>query len=155
MSKKNFFVLALSFLAVAAIYFYFYGDAFRAHHIQISHTFRPSARALQTSTADEEPLRNVVFALDHEYRLTSVKVVAVADYEKNKFAHPVWEMISDSNSPPTRVFNYGTHIHGMHPAEKGTRPGQLDFNVPYRLIVQAGRTDGTHDFTLVEENHIR
>jgi hypothetical protein len=153
MSKKNAIVLAVSFLAVAAFYLYLYRDSFHKPHIQISHTFRPSAWALSHPPGtDDEPVRTVMFGMEHDYRLTSIKVLVLSDLETNKYSHPIWDMISDSNSAPTRAFAYGGHIKGMHPSVKGAKPAELDLNVPYRLIVQAGNINGQHDFTLTEDN---
>jgi hypothetical protein len=155
MSKKNFILLGASFLAVAAFYFYLYKDSFRKPHIQISHTIRASAWALAHSqNSGDEPLRTVIFGLERDYRLTSVKVLQVSELETNKYAHPIWELTSDSNSVPTRAFTYGMRIRGMHPPIKGERPGQLDLNVPYRLVIEAGKINGAHDFTLSEDNHV-
>ena len=94
------------------------------------------------------------FALGQPCKLTSVKVLSVPELETNKYAHPVWELISDSNSIPTRTFAYGEHIHGMHPPVKGEQPGTLQMDIPYRLIVQTSQLTGTHDFTVSAENHL-
>src|ERR1700757_3815132 len=150
MTKKNIIVLAVSFLAVVAVYYYLYRDSFRKVHIQLSHTFRPSAYALMhraPGNTDEEPPEYVIFVMEHEYKLTSVKVVSIPELTTNKYAHPVWELISDSNSIPTRTFTYGKRISGMHPTVKGAKAEPLDMNVPYRLFVESGKISGQHDFT--------
>ena len=157
MTKKNIVVLAISFLAVAAVYYYLYRDSFRKPHIQISHTFRPSAYALMhqnPANPSDDPPEYVIFGMEHEYRLTSIKVVSIPELQTNKYAHPVWEMISDSNSVPTRTFTYGRRIRGMHPTVKGAKADPLESNVPYRLFVEAGKITGQHDFTITEENHL-
>jgi len=152
MSKKNIIILTVSVLAVAAFYLYLYWDSFHKPHIQISHTVRPTAWALShPSGSDDQPTRTVMFGFEHAYRLTSVKVLVLSELETNKFAHPIWDLISDSNSAPTRAFAYGMHIRGMHPSVKGAKPGELALNVPYRLIVEAGNINGEHDFTLTDD----
>lgn len=150
MSKKNIIVLAVSFLAVAATYFYLYKDSFQKEHIQISHTIRPSTWALTHPNNSDQPTRLVSFGFEHSYKLTSVKVMVVADLETNKYAQPIWDLISESNSVPMKGIVYGMHIRGMHPSVKGAQPGELASNVPYRLIVQAGSITGEHDFTLTD-----
>lgn len=157
MSKKHVIILTVSFLAVAAFYFYLYRDSFRKPAIQISHTMRPHARDLvrEAGTQDDNLSKIVIFALERNYNLTSVKVVSVPELTTNKYAHPVWELVSDSNSPPTRAFQYGGYIRGMHPVVKGERPQPLDTNVTYRLFVEAtGPIKGMHDFTITPESHV-
>lgn len=151
MTKKNVIVLAISVLAVAAIYYYLYRDSFHKEHIQISHTVRPTTWALTHPNNSDEPTRLVMFGFEHSYRLTSVKVMVLADLETNKYAHPIWDLISESNSAPIKGIYYGEHIRGMHPSVKGAKPGELASNVPYRLIVQAGNLTGEHDFTLSDD----
>ena len=156
MSKKNIFLLAGTLLAVGACYFYLYKDSFRKPHIQISHTLRPQARALARTagSSSDDLTKMIIFGMERDYKLTSVKVVALPELETNKFAQPVWELTSDSNSIPTRTFLYGSLIRGMHPAIKGERPGALEANVPYRLFVEAGPMKGEHDFTVTAEDHL-
>src|SRR5580692_6431858 len=103
MSKKNIIVLAVTFLAVAGFYFYLYRDSFRKENIQISHTIRPKARALTHPAAgggEDDPINIITFRLSHDYRLTCIKVIPVPELETNQYAHPVWELLSDSNSVP-------------------------------------------------------
>jgi hypothetical protein len=157
MSKKNIILLAVSFLAVAAFYYYIYKDSFHKAHIQLSHTFRSSAWALahrDPNASTDDPVKTVIFGMERDYQLTSVKIISVPELETNKYAHPIWELISDSNSVPTRAFTYGMRIRGMHPPVKGAQPAALDLNVPYRLFVEAGKMKGEHDFTITPENHV-
>ena len=155
MSKKNIIVLTVTFLAVAGLYFYLYRDSFRKENIQISHTIRPTERALTHPAAGEDtPINVITFRLGRDYRLTSVKVIPVPELETNQYAHPVWELLSDSNSAPLQAFSYGMHIRGMHPAVKGAQPGTLALNTPYRLFVEAGPIKGQHDFTVTGENRL-
>lgn len=152
MSKKNIIILTVSFLAVAAFYLYLYRDSFHKAHIQISHTVRPSRWALTHRNASDGPdARTVMFGMEHAYRLTSVKVMVLSELETNKYAHPIWDLVSESNSIPTHAFVYGFNIRGMHPSVKGAKAGELALNVPYRLIVEAGNINGEHDFTLTDD----
>jgi len=157
MSKKNSVILAVTFLAVAGFYLYLYSDSFRKENIQISHTIRPNSRALTHPAAnagEDDPINVITFRLGHDYRLTSVKVVSVPELETNQYAHPLWELVSDSNSVPLQSFSYGMRIRGMHPSVKGERAAALAFNTPYRLMIEAGRLKGQHDFTVTEENRL-
>lgn len=151
MTKKNIITLAVSFLAVAAVYYYMYRDYFRKPHIQLSHTFRETPYTRRRTPAGEEPAKAVIFGLNGQYRLTSIKVVSVPELQTNKYPHPVWELTSDSNSIPTKVFVYGIPIRGMHPKVKGAKADELDPNIPYRLFVAAGNLKGEHDFRITPE----
>jgi hypothetical protein len=91
----------------------------------------------------------VVFGFNRPLKLTSVKVVPVTVLSTNKYAQPVWQLVSDSNSVPTKTFVYGMSIRGMHPAIKGATPDPLVPAIPYRLLIEAGEIKAQHDFTPV------
>jgi len=156
MTKKNFIVLAAAFLAVAVFYLYMYKDSFRKPDIQISLTIRPKPSALAHKTTDvpDADSVNLSFGMDNKYKLTSVKVVPLSEWKTNQNAHPIWELVSDSNSAPIQAFSYGHHIHGMHPSVKGAVPDALAPNVPYLLLIEAGSKKGQHDFTISEDEHL-
>jgi hypothetical protein len=154
MSLKNFITVTAALCAVASVYLYQYKDYFRRAHIQIAHTFRPMGLARVPQPGAPPPLNSVFFRLDRAYRLTSVRIVPIAALETNKFAHPIWELASASNSVPLQAFAYGMGIRGMQPINKGEKAEPLTTNVPYRLFVEAGKIEGEHDFTITEENHV-
>ena len=60
--------------------------------------------------------------------------------------HPIWELVSDSNSVPIAEYSYGLPIRGMHPAVKGATPDPLEPGVKYRLLIEAGTLRAEHDF---------
>ncbi len=157
MSKKNIITLTVTFLAVAGLYLYMYGDDFRKATIQISHTIRPKAWAFthpSPNAADSEDVNAITFRLEHSYKLTSIKVISIPEAETNKYPHPLWELASDSNSVPTQAFSYGMRIRGMHPPVKGATATPLTPNVPYRLLVEAGPIKGEHEFTVTEASRL-
>ena len=90
----------------------------------------------------------VAFGLDRDYRLTEVKIVPLAEWQTNQSALPLWHLVSDPRSAPTRFFSYGQNIDGMKPAMPGTKPKPLEINVAYRLFVSAGSVKGRHDFEI-------
>ncbi len=157
MSKKNFITVTVAFLAVAGFFIYQNMDSFRPANIQISYTIRPRGsffrRRPPNAPADED-VNLVMFRLEQDHKLTSIKVVLAAEFETNKYAHPVWELTSDSNSIPIQAFSYGMRIRGMHPVVKGATADPLQPNVPYRLLVEAGPLKGQHDFTITEASHL-
>jgi hypothetical protein len=146
MTKKQ-SVLLIVALALLGAYVGYFTDWFVSEDIQIIHTLRPFSPSKRGRTAGPNPDANTVsFALNRKFKLTELKVIPVADLETNKYAHPIWHLISESNSVPTKAFIYGSQIRGMHPKVRGARPDPLETNVTYRLFVGAGELKGQHDF---------
>ncbi|HEY5232391.1 MAG TPA: hypothetical protein VIK35_02500 [Verrucomicrobiae bacterium] len=147
MDKKQWIYLAV-FVVLAAVFVCAFTHWGRRPAMQISHTavsnprrIGPRVRAGSANTAV------VTFNFDRPYRFTEIKVVRLADWKTNKFALPLWHLISDSNSVPTRKFNYGAAVRGMKPALTKAWPDPLEPNVTCRLFVTAGSVKGWHDFT--------
>jgi hypothetical protein len=151
MTKKNIFLIAAFLIVVGSIYFYLYRDYFRKPDIQIMHTIRAMHSRQRTRTPAGDPPESIIFSMNREYNLTYVKVVSAAEAATNKYAHPLWELKSQSNSVPTAAFAYGSHIRGLHPTVKGAQPDPLQPNVTYRLVVEAGSLKGQHDFSVQED----
>jgi hypothetical protein len=151
MSKTKFISVALLVIGLAGLSLYLNRDWFAPETIQISHrlspwmqTKRPGARANATDLGVP-----VTFSLNGYYRLKSVRVVDAAKIETNKYAVPVWRIISDSNSVPTSGFNYGSYIRGMRLEAKGVRAEPLQPGVTYRLFVETDREiKAQHDFVI-------
>jgi len=141
---KNNILLVFVAVALAAVYIIFFSDWFTPKTIRIYHADRNLRAARQQGNA----LPNLMFGLRPASRLTELKVVSVAAWEKNKDAVPVWHLISDSNSIPLKAFFYGQHIGGMHPVIKGAGCDALETNVTYRLFLTSGRIKGEHDFEI-------
>jgi hypothetical protein len=124
------------------------------------HTFRPRSQAIRQPRADTTtPAPATVNMINFgfvggQYRLTSLKVVSLEALKTNRLAEPLWELVSDSNSPPVGSFTYGGRVPGMRPIVASARPAPLETNVPYRLIVQAGKLKGEHDFIITPDNHL-
>lgn len=138
-------MLLLALVAVIASgVLYSNRDWFAKPPIQVSHRFHDFAGRFG-SDSGTIPL---FFEFNRLLKLTSVEVVPVSDLETNKNAHPVWHIISDSNSVPTRGFLYGMEVPGMRPVYKEAAADPLDLGVKYRLLVQAGSLHVQHDFTL-------
>jgi hypothetical protein len=157
MTKKNILVAVALVLAVGGFYLYLYRDSFRKPVIQVFHTIRPRAGAFRRrppAAANDAPAKVITLGMRFQYKLTSVKVVPLAEYKTNKFVHALWHLVSDSNSVPTQFFTYGAQIKGMHPDIQGTSPDPLVTNVPYRLLIQAGTVKGEHDFTVTSEDDV-
>ncbi len=137
-------------VCLAGLSLYFNRDWFAKDDIQIYDRSRPvRAGFVGTRRIADSAVDPIVFGFNRMLRLKSVKVVPVAALTTNKYAHPIWHLVSDSNSVPTRSFSYGMRIRGMHPAVKGAAPDPLEPSVTYRLFIEAGKTKAEHDFTTV------
>jgi hypothetical protein len=88
----------------------------------------------------------VAFNFDPFCRFSSIKVFIAAEIETNKYAHPVWDLTTDSNSVPIGTFAYGARIRGMRPTVKGATADPLQPGVVYRLEVQTDGRRLQHDF---------
>ena len=142
MSKKS-ILLASALVLLIGFSLYVNRDRFRSESIQIGHRTM-DARNRQTKNA---PASVLTFLLDRQLKLTSVKVVLASAFETNKYSRPIWELISDSNSVPTKTFIYGAGIRGMRPSVKGATANPLEPGVKYRLFIEAGGERAEHEFT--------
>jgi hypothetical protein len=144
MKNKN-GLLVVFLIALAAIYVVWFTDWFKPRTIHIFSTVREVH--YRRHAADAGP--NLIFGVEPgEIKLTEIKVVPLADYEKNPEILPVWHLVSDSNSVPVNNFIYGTRIRGMKPFVTGAEPALLDTNTVYRIFIRAGRAKGQHDFKI-------
>ena len=75
--------------------------------------------------------------------------------ESNKYALPAWELKSDSNSVPVKLFSYGERIGGMKPAIESAQPEPLIAGTAYRIFVEAGSLKAQHDFVPVDDPRAR
>jgi hypothetical protein len=158
MTKTKVFLVTAFLVVVAGLYFYVYRDAFQKPVIQIFHTFRPRSMAIRRRGANQpaqNPGNTISFGMGQQYRLTSIRVVVLEEFKTNKYAHPIWELTTKSNSVPTMGFFYGQAIPGMEPVAKGVKPDPLATNVEYRMFVEAGNIKGQHDFMLSETNFVQ
>ncbi|MCU0788356.1 MAG: hypothetical protein MUC91_09225 [Verrucomicrobia bacterium] len=151
MDKKQISLLGLAVLLVAAM-IYLSRDWFAPEDIQIHLTIRPNRlsdkQQNRLGPAVKSQPYTATFFFERKYRLKSVKLVRVDEIETNRFAHPLWELTTSSNSVPTKSLTYGVPIRGMHPAVKGAQAEVLEPRVPYRLLINAGGQDASYDFTL-------
>jgi hypothetical protein len=143
---RNSYVLITLAAMLGAAYAYFFTDWFTHETIQIIPQIRPGRAANAKRSGDTPPVYPVSFSFDGKYKLTSVKVVSADDLKTNKYANPLWYLISDSNSAPTKAIVYGYPIKGMKPAVAQTRPEPLQPNLPYVLFVEAGKIKGQTNF---------
>ena len=148
MAKKQLILLA-AFVVLAVFYVIAFTQWGRRPGMQISHT----ANARQKGTVGPRVRAGAVntaimtFNFDRPYQFTEIKVVSLAEWQTNKSALPLWHIISDSNSVPTKKFSYGVAIGGMKPFVASAWPNPLETNVTYRMFLTAGAVTGQHDFS--------
>src|SRR5216117_3904938 len=143
---KNGILLSIIAVLLAAVYVYSFTDWLRKETIQIIPTIRPGRVSGIPRDSDQTPVYPVSFSFDGKYKLTAVKVVAASDLATNKYPTPLWYLISDSNSVPTKALMYGQAPKGMKPAVPRTRPEPLLPDVEYVLMIEAGKTRAQTNF---------
>ena len=150
MTKKIWLLLALA-VGLGGWSLYLNRDWFAKDTIQIYHRSRPARVALvrRKRGAEDSAVNPIVFGFDRKIRLSRIKVVPLSAIETNQYPHPIWHLVSESNSVPIKDFMYGATISGMHPAVEGATPDPLEAGVSYRLLVEAGSFKGQHDFVPV------
>jgi hypothetical protein len=144
MSKTKTILILTLIVGGIGLSLYLNKDYLAPQTIQISHRVSPWLKTRRGGDLGDP----VTFTLSGYYRLKSVKVVLASEIETNKYAHPVWSLVAESNSPPTTSFIYGERIRGLHPEVKGARPDPLVPGVNYRLLVTTTDKDAQHDFNV-------
>jgi len=76
-------------------------------------------------------------------------VIPVREIGDQQYPRPIWHLVSDSNSVPTKDLVYGIPVRGMRPSVKGATPDPLEPGEKYRLLIEAGSLKGQHDFVPV------
>jgi hypothetical protein len=150
-SRKEYFLVGLVVVLVG-LYVVCFTDWFRPGTLRIEHSTRVLREAWngaqRVDSTGKEELGNVSFTLHGTFMLDSVKVVPLAEYLTNKYVPPTWALESGSGSDPVSGFAYGMNIAGMKPVHQGRTPELLEPGRTYRLIVEAGRVRGEHDFSI-------
>lgn len=147
MAKKYIVLLGLA-VVLFGLYAYYFTDWFSPRQMQIEHSFRKSVPqgAFGRIEKADSSLNVITFMFSAKHTLREVRIVPLAAYQTNKYVHPLWHLVSESNSVPMKAIVYGMRIRGMHPKVKGAEADPLEANVDYRLIVEAGDVHGEHDF---------
>jgi hypothetical protein len=150
MTRKYWILIALA-AVLGGLSLYLNRDWFASEDIQIQHRSRPARAGLfrRSKSQAQSATDPVFFAFNRKLKLTSLRVIPVRDIETNKYPHPIWHLVSDSNSIPITEWSYGMLIRGMRPAVKGATPDPLEPGVKYRLLVEAGKIKAEHDFVPV------
>lgn len=147
MTRKQWIVAATAVIVLGGLSLYFNTDWFVKDDIQIYHRARPLRSGMMgRKRAQNLTYTPVFFGFDRKLKITEIKVFPMREALTNKYPHPIWHMVTDSNSVPTKGFLYGEKIRGMRPAVKGAIPDPLEPGTKYRLLVRAGSLKAQHDF---------
>ena len=119
-------------------------DWFTRPPIQISHRFH----AFSGRFGGQESLAPVLFEFNRRVMLTSITVLPIPVAGSKQPGHPIWHLVSRSNSVSTKGFVYGMEVPGMQPAAKGQTPEPLLPAGTYRLLIEEGSSKAQHDFSL-------
>jgi hypothetical protein len=141
--KKN-WLLPAAAVVLAVVYVVCFTGWFKPKTMQIYHTNRDIFHLRHPRGGQLPGLR---FVLNQPFKLTSIEVFPPGA-QTNPEALPLWHLISDSNSEPVKSFFYGQPVRGLKPAVSGSLAQPLSNDVPYHLIITAGRIKGEHDFEL-------
>jgi hypothetical protein len=150
MTKKDLFLIGIV-VVLGGLYVVYFSGWFGPKFIRIEYTVRPVREAPGVNgrtNPNGKPVNSVMFSLQKDYRLTSIKVVPAAEFQTNKYAHPLWHLVSKSGSEPAKAFAYGYTIAGMTPSVANAEPDLLRPGVEYRLVVEASSVKGEHDFKI-------
>lgn len=148
MTKKTVLIFGCIVL-LGALSFYMNRDRFASDALEVSHRSIDPRSWMNRGAAAKALTKPIVFLFNKTVRLTSLKVVLVSDAATNKYPHAIWQLVTSSNSVPTKEFVYGAGIKGLHPAVKGVGAEPLHPGENYRLLIEAGSEKAQHDFTPV------
>jgi hypothetical protein len=132
-------VLSVLMLTLVGVWLWFFSGLFSPGN-QIPIVIQPRPARISQSSPDAVP---VVFGLDRDYTITSIKVESL----EGSGREPLWHVESDTGSERTRAFFYAQKIRGMTPAVEDAQPGPLEPGVKYRITIQAEGKTGRLDFS--------
>lgn len=139
-------LLLVAFL-LAIAYVSFFTDWFRSQTIRIIVQHRPIPQRIDPKrTSDIDPVFPISFAFYEKFEFTSIKVVKTSDLTTEKFPTPLWLVVSETNSRPTKAIVYGVAPAGMHAAVEDALPQPLSPGTSYTLFLQAGKQQGSTNF---------
>lgn len=147
MSKKN-IAMFVVLIVLAVLYVFYFTNIFENPRMEITSKIRPVYSRKTGKTTKQAPANLVSFSLNNKYEMTSIKVVEESDFKTNKYPHALWHLVSKSNSVPTKTIIYGLPIGGMESKIAKVKPEKLQTNVPYVLLLEAGKIKGQTTFQI-------
>jgi hypothetical protein len=154
MNKRNITLLVV-LVVVSAVAVYVFKDSFQAEPIQIAYMVRPAPapRNPKPPTNDRfapsgKPGFNVTFSFNQELMLKAVRLYELQDAQTNKYPQPIWNLTSESNSPPLKSIVYGGRVRGLRTTVKGAVIDPLVAGQSYRLVIETPDRTAERDFTV-------
>ncbi len=127
------------FVLLGAVYAVFFTDWFVPNPIRIGSRILPGRKGGND---------RIVFYLDREYKLTSIKVLTETNAVSDPKAATVWQLTAATNSAAVTDFAFGEKVKGMRLPIGADDPPPLKTGVRYKLVVAAGKKLGSYDFSL-------
>ena len=153
MSKNKLLASLALILALGGLCLYLNRGRFADKPIQISHRISPWLQKSRTRRADLPTKANpVVFSFDRYCKFTEIRVVSALEIATNKYAPPLWHLVSDTSSVPTASFAYGERVGSMRPKVEGSSADPLEPGVKYRLMVKTTDKEAEHEFSTTARN---
>ena len=148
MSRKG-IVLTLLLVVLAGIYAVYFSDWFREEAIIIMPQVRPGRPGDVKPGPGETAVYPISFGFREKHRFASIKVVPAEEYATNKYVRPLWHLITDTRSRPTKAIIYGQNVDGMKPSVPNARPEPLEPRTKYLLLLETsdGRKGETNFMT--------
>jgi hypothetical protein len=145
MSRGRFFTTLVLLVALLGFCLYLNRGCFQKGDIMIYH--RPATRPGQAVPRRASAAAPLIFGFSQPLKLTALKVVISDEFKTNKYAKPLWELVSSSNSPSLKLIEYGVPIRGMKPKIPDARPDPLVPGTTYILFVETKDQRAQHEFT--------
>ena len=144
-------ILLACALGLGVIYVIFFTNLFRKPTMQIIPQVRPDRASAIPRPRDSAPVYPVSFRFNKRYEFKSIKVVNAAEHATNRFAAPLWHVVSDSKSAPLNSIVYGApKIPGMRTSVARAKPQPLEAGVEYLLLLETTKIKGQTNFTAKE-----
>jgi len=153
MNKRQVTLLTVLILSAGAAV-YVFKDWFKAEPIQIAYTVRPAPAPRNANPTPQrdapsgKPGYNVTFGFNQKLTLNSVKVFHLQDALTNKYPYAIWDLVSESNSPPVKSLVYGNRLRGLHPTVKGAQAEPLEAGGSYRIVISSDGRKAEKDFEI-------
>lgn len=152
MNKRN-LALLIVLVVASAVAVYVFKDSFQAEPIHIAYMVRPAPAPRNPTTTDRfapsgKPGFNVTFSFNRELSLKAVRLYNLQDVQTNKYPQAIWNLTSESNSPPVKSVVYGGRVRGLHTTVKGAVIDPLVAGQSYRLVIETTKESAERDFTL-------
>lgn len=144
MQKREIAWIVVLLLVIGA-YIHYFSNWGVTKEIQVLATVRPPLQFRRRGGAaagTNAAAFRILFTLDAPYKLTSLELTEVDRAHSNAPGRVMWHLVSQSNSPPVKMFQYGQAIKGLEPDLPGVQPEPLEPGGIYRMEVSTHTLKG-------------